>query len=346
MFIVLDSNIWIAELGLNTNLGSATRFYIRQNNARLVLPEVVRLEVEHNFLDRLKDFTKKTSDNYRQLLMAFGTLKELVLPSDEEIQKKVQEVFTNVGVDLLAIPFSLESARSSFLKTIRKLPPSQYSQQFKDGVLWADCCRLLENDDVYLITSDQDFYEGKKYLKGLATNLFEEASAQAHSLRIFPSLSGLLNDLKTEVALDIDALVNTFIQQNKASVEGILERSGFQIYERVNVSRELYATERPNTLYLRFTAEFACEDLTGEDRTEGRLLLKGDGSYNTDDKSFSDLRNSGEKLSFRLKDGSEQVIHNYILHCEAFLGHRKIVHTVRYPLDKAMDTVDDNLESG
>ena len=60
------------------------------------------------------------------MLVAFGALKELVLPSDEEIDKKVKEIFTNVGLDLIEIPFALESARSSFLKS--SIPLSSRAQ--------------------------------------------------------------------------------------------------------------------------------------------------------------------------------------------------------------------------
>jgi hypothetical protein len=74
MIIVLDSNIWLGELGLNSSLGAATRFFIRHNNARIALPEVVRFEVEENFRTRLREFTKDIGKNYRQLLAAFGAL--------------------------------------------------------------------------------------------------------------------------------------------------------------------------------------------------------------------------------------------------------------------------------
>jgi predicted nucleic acid-binding protein len=47
MIIVLDTNLWL-ELALNSGLGSALRFFLKRQKARLALPEVVRLEVQHN----------------------------------------------------------------------------------------------------------------------------------------------------------------------------------------------------------------------------------------------------------------------------------------------------------
>jgi len=74
----------------------------------------------------------------------------------------------------LEIPFSLPSAKSSFLKAIDKMPPSDRTQEFKDGVLWADCAGLLTNDDVCLITADKAFFQERDYTKGLSRNLAAE----------------------------------------------------------------------------------------------------------------------------------------------------------------------------
>jgi predicted nucleic acid-binding protein len=79
VIIVLDTNVWIAELGLRSQLGAVARFYVRHKQARLALPEVVRLEVEHNLRNRLKEYIAGIEANHRQLLTVFGTLKALVV---------------------------------------------------------------------------------------------------------------------------------------------------------------------------------------------------------------------------------------------------------------------------
>ena len=43
MIVIIGTNIWISDLALASNAGSAVRFYLRQRNARIGLPEVVRL---------------------------------------------------------------------------------------------------------------------------------------------------------------------------------------------------------------------------------------------------------------------------------------------------------------
>src|SRR5258706_16375315 len=100
MIVVLDSNIWLSELGLNSGSGSAVRFFLRQKHARLALPEVVRLEVERNFRHLIRKFVSDIQDGHRQLLAVFGRLKEVVLPDDAAIEAKIGEIFNGVGIDL------------------------------------------------------------------------------------------------------------------------------------------------------------------------------------------------------------------------------------------------------
>ena len=285
---------------------------------------------------KLIDFITEIGIKHRQLLAIFGALKEVVLPNDADIERKVGEIFTNIGVELIEIPFSFESAKSSFLKTIKIQPPnSPNCQQFKDGVIWADCCRLLDEDNVFLVTEDKAFYDDKKYSKGLVANLKDEASERKHSLSIFPSLSELLNDLRVDVPLDTDKLISSFFQQYREIINEIQKRNGFQLGDLDKVSKELYITENTNELFLEFTISFNCVDVTGENRFHGKLLLDGKGIYSLNEEAFSNLIISGEKLSYQQENGEERVVQNYVfLAGSAILGHREVKHIIRYQLDQ------------
>jgi hypothetical protein len=46
VIVVFDTNVWISDLALTSNVGSAVRFFLREHKARVGLPEVVRLETE------------------------------------------------------------------------------------------------------------------------------------------------------------------------------------------------------------------------------------------------------------------------------------------------------------
>jgi hypothetical protein len=187
MVIVFDTNVWLSELALNTAAGSAVRFYLRKSGAQVALPEVIRLEATYHFEKALTEFVKEIGDNYGRLLAVFGHLKDIVLPSAEQIHERVAALFSGLAVPLIDIPLSIDSAKRSLEKTIEGVPPSgPKNQQFKDGVLWADCVSLLVTDDVYLVTTDGGFYKNRKPSEGLAENLLIETSNQAHKIGLSP----------------------------------------------------------------------------------------------------------------------------------------------------------------
>src|SRR5437867_12813751 len=124
MIVIFDTNVWISDLALTSNVGSAVRFYLREQNARIGLPEVVKLETEFHLRTTLADHIEGIRSNHRKLLAVFGRLKEVVLPNTEEVDQLISQVFSNLGVEIQEYPFTLESAKASLIRSIRKLPPS------------------------------------------------------------------------------------------------------------------------------------------------------------------------------------------------------------------------------
>jgi hypothetical protein len=140
----------------------------------------------------------------------------------------VAEILSHIDVPTREIPFSLNAARSAFLKTIDRVPPSDKTQEFKDGVIWSHCVDLLAEADVYLITGDNAFYSGRDYSRGLAEkNLRAEVAAYSHELRLIPDLTGLLESIRRDVQIDKQKVVNAFLQAHSGRIEGMLERAGF-----------------------------------------------------------------------------------------------------------------------
>ena len=218
---------------------------------------------------------------------------------------------------------------------IKKLPPSSdKSQEFKDGVLWADCVSLLSSEPVVLVTSDKAFYQDRQYEKGLAQNLKAEIGQFSNSLQILPTLSALLKTLRTAITLDEDKLAQAFLTQHKESVYGTVSRHGFELGTRQSLTYTLFATENPNMLFLEFSMAYVCTDIRAEGRTDVMLLLKGDGSYIPTTGTFSNLRNFGEHLKYRMPDGSERENQNHVMFMGGLvLGHKEVTSVVRYKLD-------------
>lgn len=66
------------------------------------------------------------------------------------------------------------------------------------------------------------------------------------------------------------------------------------------------------------------------------MILEGDGSYYVSEKEFSEIRNYGEELDFRLEDGDgeSKSIRNRVIYAGTLvIGHKTIEHSVRYKLE-------------
>jgi hypothetical protein len=332
MLVAIDSNIWLSSLAMRSSQSAAVLFYISQRGWTVVVPEVVHLEVEANLRAQLTSAVDSVQSNHRKLLAVFGKMKEVVLPTQPEIERVVSEVFAINQIDLRRLPFSLESAKDSFLRTVDKRPPSHRSQQFKDGVIWADCLALLEEDDVILVTSDKAFFEGDDLKSGLSKVLRSEAAAKPHTLRLLSELTELLKDVRVSITVDSSKLLEAFRASEGATFASLLGRNGFSEGALLKCSTQLYATSDASRLHLEFQVELEASDVTGQGRTGGVLRVTGNGLYAPRQSGFEALKNGGEELRYISETGEEVKRSIAMGFANIVLGHADVIHSVRHPL--------------
>lgn len=333
MIVVFDTNIWISDLALTSNVGSAIRFYLREKKARIGLPEVVKLETEVQLRSTLTEYIQDIQSNHRRLLSVFGRLKEVILPTTEEVDALIGQVFSNLGVQLEEIPFTLDSAKASLIRTVQKLPPSDKNQQFKDGVLWADCLTLLKKEGVFLVTNDKAFYKSRDFSLGLADELKQELNGCLNEFRIFPTLGTLLSQIGTGVQIEPAVLVKAYLNVQGENIQKMAAKHSFALEGEPTAKLDVFVTEHPASLYVNFTIEIPCVDATNEGRTGARILARGEGAYDAEAKKFVELENRGEQLLYKLADGTEKKLENVVIVLgSAVLGHRTVEHSVRYKL--------------
>lgn len=332
MIVVLDTNIWLSELGLRSILGSVARLYIRQKRAVVGLPEVVRLETERHLRKKLDECVETLHSTHRQLLAVLGALPELVVPSCTDIDRCVAELFGDLGIEVIEIPFSIESARASFEKTVRKEPPSDKTQEFKDGVLWADCLKLLATDNVALVTSDKAFFQNRDYSKGLAANLGRELKGASNTLCIYSTLEALVGEFQVDTRIDPEALETAYFDASLDSINRLLEGHHFCLGDRSSVHYRVFATEDPAVVFVEFELIYTTSSLIPSERHDGLLTLKGDCAFDLDRGDVAQLRTHEDTLRYVDVAGEEKqsrITHGFL---ESVLGHRTSLHTVRHPL--------------
>lgn len=329
MYVVIDSSIWISQQVLTSAVGSAVRYYLRNTDARLVLPEVVRLETQANLRRLLKQSVADIESLHAEMLPVFNWMKPARLPTEGEINAVVASIFDRINVPFIDVPFSLESARSSFEKVINYIPPSSKgNQQFKDGVIWADCVRLLDDDNVSLVSSDKSFYRDRTLVVGgLAPELQKETEGNPHVLQLFPTLGDLLSTIRTPIQFDEQAIRDAFTASEGDSVQRLLDEVGFEQGPEVSVKWRAYATDDPSLLLVDITIKSACNDVTGGGRTGGRCVSEVTAQFNPATKLFSSMRPKHHTLSFVRADGSSQERRNLFIRAG---GTREVI--ARYGL--------------
>ncbi len=333
MIVVFDTNVWISDLALTSNVGSAVRFYLREHKAHIGLPEVVKLETEFHLRTTLDSHIEEIKSSHRQLLAVFGRLKEIVLPTTEEVEDLISQVFSNLGVQIEEIPFTLGSAKASLIRAVRKIPPSDKNQQFKDGVLWEDCLRMLKKEPVFLVTDDRAFYKSREAKLGLADELQNDLKGLPNEFRIFPLLRDLLSQIGTGVQIEPATLISAYLNLHGERMKSMATQHSFVLSGDPTAELDVFVTEKPALLYVTFTIEMPCTDATNEGRTGAKILARGEGSYDAEVKKFVELANRGEQLVYQLQDGTEKKLENVVLVVgSAVIGHRTVEHSVRYKL--------------
>jgi len=321
MKLIIDTNILIAENALRSNVGLAVRCLINIAKYDLVIPEVIKLEFEHNLQKIISEAIEKTKSNFNKLLGLFGELKSIELPEQDKVDSLVSSIFENSFSKLDFIPFTFESAKDSFMKTILGLAPSsETSQQFKDGVIWADSMKLLIDDDVILISSDKAFYENREYSKGIAKSLLNETIDKKHIIRIFPKLSDLLPELKNQMEFDnksmIEFVYSALVKEMTSKiVEGILSKK-----EAIVQSRHNFASANPRKIYVEFIIEYFVDIENGETIVPSIILFDGNALMNSDDGEWSELNINTIEIRNTLTQDIKR--HHYLYAAGGIFGHR------------------------
>jgi PIN domain len=335
MFVVLDTNIWKQQLYLQDSAGAATRFFMRQKRAKIALPEVIRLELEEHLRADLMKHVREMQSSHRALLAIFGRLKLLVLSSQDEIDAKILSAVSSLVGDYTEIPFSLDSARASLLKTIKKQRPSLNNQQFKDGVIWADCLRLLHDDDVVLVTSDKAFFEDDDYKKGLAKTLRIELADAKFKLTLYHELAQLLSDVKSEVKVADGVLCQALLAREAENIESMLPPdAGLRIGDIIRASTSLYVTEIIDRLFLNFNVSIGLVSESGGSLSCGELAMKGIGTFLPQENEFGSLYVEEIEVRYRDENGEQQMRRSIKSGGRTHIGHADVHHKVRYDLSE------------
>lgn len=333
--VVLDSNIWLSELALMSPLGCAFSHYVVVSDIKIGLPEIIEVETKHNLRKHLINYREDIRKNYSRMLAILGQMKEMIMPEDEAIDKKIEEIFSFHEDRLIRVPFDFEGAKNSFDKIIRNLPPnSDGNQQFKDGVIWENCLKLAVVGDVSLVTKDKAFYKDRQYSQGLAPNLLKEAKEAPHQITIFSELASLVDEVKSDLGLDKQKIIELIEQYTYSKVLDISNRKDFEVIGIASSSFEFYATINPLEVSVKSNINYNLESKQPNKNTNGTIESKAEFILNTNNYQIRNFINHGEFIYWIDENGDIKQNNNICCYVSGLtFGHRTVEHHISYRLE-------------
>ena len=88
--LILDSNIFLSEIGLTSRRGSALKHYLSRRGMQLVVPEVVAEECERHLINRAMGKKRGIEDSLQWLGRFLGRVSGWRSPNEETIEERAR----------------------------------------------------------------------------------------------------------------------------------------------------------------------------------------------------------------------------------------------------------------
>jgi hypothetical protein len=142
-YVLLDTNVWVAERLLQSSIGSAFLYALTRTKSSILLPEVVELEIARVLPDLAEQAVSRIRGELSLLRQLSGHDKlRVTAPSALAIREGIEERWGQLSGSLIRIPFTHDQAKSALQRVINKAPPSgQNNEQFRDCASGTLLCR-------------------------------------------------------------------------------------------------------------------------------------------------------------------------------------------------------------
>lgn len=268
MIVVLDTNVWLKERLLRSAAGVALLYAISRIDARILLPDSTRREI---FVGVERDgagAVAKIERGLRIVQELTGARPAIAVPSSEIFRKGAEERLDELSELVLPIEVTHKHLAAALDRVTNHRAPARTSEQFRDCVLWE--CIIDQDEDCFLVTSDEDFLDKSSGRLVLASELEEEAEGR---IRVFATLADLLRVIEPQLPqVDTDHIATLIAREAQTALEDCSSSQSWTLGPRVGAGLEMYMTERHSTIAVVFELQFKA--LNGLD-IEGELVEEG-----------------------------------------------------------------------
>ena len=333
--LLLDSNIWIKEVGLMSKRASTLRLYMQARRKRLVVPEVVQAEAARHLASVMRTQAAAARKAHEQLVRMLGTLSEWRIPSNEEVAEHTERLAKGMDIPADYIELQPDTALRGARRCLAQRAPAHCTKRaFMDCLIWEEVMNLLDRHDLCFVTNDGGFFDNGSSDK-LHPSLEEEADARAHALRVERDLDAILDEFRSEFTIDTEVLLD-FVNSRGAAIKRTAESMGFAAKGPPEVSYKAFATENAREVEVRFTSVQPFAE-TGERgwSTDG-LRIEARGLYGTATGRLEDVSMDRERLTYVDDSGNRKVVPGSTIYARAdpiYIGTKPITSDRRDLID-------------
>ncbi len=334
-YVALDTNIWRSNFLLRTPLGAALLFMLRQSNGKLVLPEIVEMEVKKLIPKFGLDEAKKISDSFHSIEMLTGSRPRFDLPSEVMLQDAVSERFAELEHFLLRVPTTSSHLQAAFQRVMSDEAPNAPSrEQFKDSLIWVGLLEVegktREDEYLHFVSSDSDYFEGRKTTNGLAAGLKREVG---NNFRMHSDLQSCLKSIREKVTpLDKNKIANEIVEAVRQKVRDYASDFEMDLGEVCSCEIEGFLTEKVDKIAIAFTVNLALIRDNQPSASDDSISVTGEAIYDQQHGQVSRVEINRSHLKWRTVEGV--LDQRQILSAVCMSGEKKMIdYRFRQKLD-------------
>ncbi|MDE0624998.1 MAG: PIN domain-containing protein [Bryobacterales bacterium] len=306
--LILDSNTFIAEIGLASRNGSALKHYLYRWGMQLVVPEVVAEECERHLTRRAQGKRRRIEGELQWMGRFCGRVSGWWGPNDETIAERAQSLSRAEHLGAVVIPETHEIRQRAESRNQAELPPGHKSSQLADCRIWEQCLDLLARYHIVLVSGDGDF-RGYREPDNLHPALRAEAEKVAEDRRLtfHRSVESLLSELGSGIQPIPNSAVFAFVYASIALVVEELEsNSGCHPKGVGEVKQALLTTDQAEVIEVRLEITDIWE--SADETKTMDFRLSGSCHYRLAEEDLCDLTPSSVTLLTRQPSGPVRAV--------------------------------------
>lgn len=228
MHVLLDTNIYLADITFGKPEHEALRNYLQTAHGHIVMPHVVKGEVEKNIKSKAQSEINKLQQLYS---VSLGLIADT--PSHEQLEESIKDKFIlglhrNRIVDVGYGDITLEAVTE---RSLLETPPfKSKGRGFRDALIWYSLLEYLranpEHKVAFITDNTQDFGVGS-----LKAELVAELAELGFQERVvyFQSLNEFLAEYSEPIAFINDEFVEASINDEVESYAESVDESDLDI---------------------------------------------------------------------------------------------------------------------